>query len=548
MSLLNPYFHQFDHDISSIELPEQFTYPFCYEPHPIAVFAVEQLQQLLSSVLPGDIEGKMFGVLVVQNEQGNLGFLSAFSGQMTSLSQQSGFVPLVFDVFKGQSIFEKDLEIINAINQEVSDKEAATSFKQLQISFEQARDQYQSQVGAKQAEMVTLKAQRKQRRAEAKQQMSEEAYQAFEKKLNGESIFLKKELLALKAHLNKDVSDAEGYLNAYLAGIEQLKKQRRKLSNRLQKKLFGQYLFANANGDEKNLNEIFIESGELPPSGTGDCAAPKLMQFAYQNNFKPIAMAEFWWGRSPKSQIRQHKKYYPACQSKCGPVLRHMLKGLDLEPHPLLVNKGADKHIEIVYQDNDIAVINKPEGLLSVPGKLVTDSVLTRMQAMFPDADGPLIVHRLDMSTSGLMVIALTKRANKRLQQQFIDRTVSKQYVALLAGHLEETSGEIKLPLRQDLDDRPRQMVCYELGKASHTIWQLMRHEGAFSRVLMEPKTGRTHQLRMHSAHTDGLAMPIVGDDLYGQKHERLHLHAMNLSFDHPVTGERVSFSKAPDF
>lgn len=312
----------------------------------------------------------------------------------------------------------------------------------------------------------------------------------------------------------------------------------------------------NIQGAEKSLNGIFNGTVELtPPAGSGECAAPKLLHYAFKHGLKPLAIAEFWWGAPPKSEIRQHKQFYPACLRKCQPILGHMLEGLVVDDNPLLTNPAEGKTLSILYQDEAMAIVNKPAEFLSVPGKEIEDSVYSRMQQTFPNATGPLIVHRLDMSTSGLMVIALTKDAHKQLQKQFIQRTVTKRYVALLAGIPtamadKQAAGQISLPLRGDLDDRPRQLVCHEFGKAAQTHWELSHIDemARTARVYLFPKTGRTHQLRVHCAHSEGLNTPIVGDDLYGTRANRLHLHADLLMLQHPVTREQMRFQIDPDF
>jgi tRNA pseudouridine32 synthase/23S rRNA pseudouridine746 synthase len=225
-----------------------------------------------------------------------------------------------------------------------------------------------------------------------------------------------------------------------------------------------------------------------------------------------------------------------------------MLQGLNVEPNPLEQNWAQDKELEIVFQDEAMVVINKPSGLLSVPGKTIKDSAYTRLQTLFPDVEGPYVIHRLDMATSGLLVFALTKRANKSLQKQFITRGVQKRYVALLEGELTQSEGDITLPMRGDPDDRPRQLVCYEHGKPAETHWELIEVRDVRSKVYMYPKTGRTHQLRVHSAHHLGLNMAMVGDTLYGEKADRLHLHAERLELDHPYSKERLVFQVDSEF
>jgi len=297
------------------------------------------------------------------------------------------------------------------------------------------------------------------------------------------------------------------------------------------------------------LSDIFKNTVyQVPPAGSGECAAPKLLQYAFKHGMQPLALAEFWWGQPPKSEVRQHQHFYSACQGKCQPILGHMLEGVAMDSNPLLAMSGSDQRLDIVYQDEDMVVVNKPAEFLSVPGKNIEDSVYLRMKQMFPKATGPLIVHRLDMSTSGLMVIALNKKANKRLQKQFIDRTVEKRYLAVLEGVLVKDEGWIKLPLRGDFYDRPRQIVCFEHGKPAETRWEVVSRENNKTRVYLYPKTGRTHQLRVHCAHVRGLAMPMVGDDLYGVKADRLQLHAESLSLQQPTTKEPLTFRVAADF
>ncbi len=287
-----------------------------------------------------------------------------------------------------------------------------------------------------------------------------------------------------------------------------------------------------------------------PPAGAGECAAPKLLQYAFQHHLMPLAMAEFWWGASPKSEVKKHQQYYPACTGKCQPILKHMLVGMQMDENPFLYNYAQGKNLDIIYRDQDILVVNKPSEFLSVPGKEISDSVYLRIKQQFPDATGPIIVHRLDMSTSGLMVIALNPQANKYLQKQFIHREVHKQYVALVEGLPQQNEGEINLPLRGDLYDRPKQIVCNQYGKQAITQWQVLeRHpEKNQTKVLLTPQTGRTHQLRVHCAHAQGLNMPIVGDDLYGTLANRLHLQAQSLKIKHPVSKEVMTFKLEAEF
>ncbi|RRN76325.1 RluA family pseudouridine synthase, partial [Pseudoxanthomonas sp. SGD-10] len=338
-------------------------------------------------------------------------------------------------------------------------------------------------------------------------------------------------------------------IDEFAEKINHLKKERKAKSTALQDELFAQYYFLNRFKEQKNLLQIFSEDlKQNPPSAAGECAAPKLLHYAFKHNLKPIAMAEFWWGQSPKSEIRKHKQFYPACTGKCKPILNHMLKGIEVDDNPMLDNPAENKQLEIIYEDDWIAVINKPAEFLSVPGINISDSVYSRMKERYPNANGPLIVHRLDMSTSGILLVAKDKESHKFLQHQFIKKTITKRYMALLNGIVEKDEGEINLPLRVDLDDRPRQLVCYDYGKPAKTIWKVIHRNNGRTLIHFYPVTGRTHQLRVHASHPLGLNTPIVGDDLYGKKDSRLHLHAERLSFVHPQTKTRVEFTAECEF
>ncbi|WP_173424681.1 RluA family pseudouridine synthase [Photobacterium sanctipauli] len=552
-------FTPFKSSIDGYTLPEKFTYPFYYEPHPISILAAEELQQhLLTQTdwqhnfgLNGDTEsaiGKMFGVLVVENCQGEIGYLSAFSGKIADQNLLPGFVPPVFDMLAEDSFYLVEQAEINQITAEIEALESNPVLNRLAITLKQEREAGEEALKAHRSNMVEGRKVRKAKRAAAAT-LTEDARNALKKQLSKESVIEKLQLRDLKLHWEERIGTIQQELDTLVGEITPLKEQRKARSNALQQKLFAQYRFLNANGENKNLGELFAKTTQgVPPAAAGECAAPKLLQYAYLWGLKPIALAEFWWGLPPKSEIRQHKNYYPACQGKCQPILTHMLEGLVVDENPLLSNPAEGKHVDIIYQDEDMAVVNKPAEFLSVPGKTIEDSVYHRMKLLFPNATGPLIVHRLDMSTSGLMVIAISKRANKSLQKQFIQRTVEKRYVALIDGLLENEQGTINLPMRGDLDDRPRQLICYEHGKPAETTWQVIERKDNRTKVYLSPKTGRTHQLRVHCAHPLGLQMPIIGDDLYGKKENRLHLHAETLVLDHPITHERMTFRVDAEF
>jgi len=550
------HFTRFKTDVDDYTRPEQFTFPFYYQPHPLCKVAVLELQAYLERQtdwqhnfgLTSDSStaiGKMFGVLLVENSDGQLGYLSAFSGKLANTNHLDRFVPPVFDMLKNEGFFKSEYRVVESLSREIEVLESNPELASYQKILDKEVLASNHAIQAHRAVMIEAKKDRKRRRKEAEETLLETEFNVVKEALSKESIAYKNALRDLTHYWQDRITQVRAKLDLLTDAIVQLKQQRSQASALLQTKLFDSYTFLNQKGSEKSLLTLF---NKAPPAGAGECAAPKLLHYAFQYGFKPLAIAEFWWGASPKSEIRRHKVFYGACQAKCQPILSHMLDGLDVEDNPLLTNPGIGKHIEVVYEDASMVVINKPSELLSVPGKNIEDSVYTRMKQRFPLAKSPLIVHRLDMSTSGLMVIALTKSAHKNLQRQFITRRVEKRYIALLDGQLDKQAGEVNLPLRVDLDDRPRQLVCYEYGKTAETRWQLIEIKENKTRVYFYPKTGRTHQLRVHSAHPDGLNMPIVGDDLYGSKAERLHLHAESLTLDHPETGEELVFQIEPDF
>ena len=548
-------FTTFNENIDNLALPDQFTFPFYYKPHPLAIAAAKQLQLQLNKLDKAildtdDIDaGKMFGVLVVQDESQQLGFISAYSGQIAGIDEQLYFAPNVALKHIDDAEFSQQSQVINDINAQITALQNSDNYQQIEQQLVTARQHYEQQLIAKQQAMQVTRKQRKKQRQVASKQLNNDEFEKLKNQLAGQSIVEKKQLQALKQQWQTRIAALEQAQLTIDDEINGLKKRRKVLSKNLQKKLFAQYQFLNANGEVTDLNAIFAKLPEhTPPSGAGDCAAPKLLQYAYKHNLKPLAMAEFWWGAPPKSAIRHHLHYYPSCYSKCQPILGHMLEGLNVEDNLLLVNPAQGKDLTIVYQDDDLLVVNKPAEFLSVPGINIDDSVYMRIKTQFPHASGPLIVHRLDMSTSGLLMIALNKRVHKALQKQFIERSVEKRYVALVAGNIAADSGSIELPLVLDFDDKPRQMVCYKTGKPSLTTWQVLERKNNTTRLQLYPKTGRTHQLRVHCAHHLGLNTPIVGDTHYGEKSDRLHLHAEYLAFTHPISHERLEFEVAADF
>ena len=430
---------------TDIEPPARFTYPFCYEPHPLCLMAAREVQQELGRMTL--TEGKMFGVLVVRTGDGGLGFLAAYSGLLEGRNDWPWFVPPVFDAQQPDGHFKQEERLISALD-------------------------------------------------------------------------------------------------------DSRHEERRQRSQALQLWLFDQYRFLNARGERRPLvgvwqdyhcSERIRRKYPLPPGGTGDCCAPKLLQYAYSEGLRPLCMAEFWWGPSPKTEVRQHGQFYPACRGKCKPVLTWMLQGLDVDPNPEEMHGQPQLDIDIVYEDDWLVVVSKPSGLLSVPGRVGPYSVATILHQRYPDS---LLAHRLDMGTSGLMVAAKNRSVYASLQRQFTDHTIRKRYVALLDGTPATKKGRIELPLLCDPINRPRQVVDYERGKEAVTDYEMIGDQ----RIALYPRTGRTHQLRMHCAHPDGLGCPIRGDELYGHPADRLYLHADRLELIHPVTGERMAFELPAPF
>jgi tRNA pseudouridine32 synthase/23S rRNA pseudouridine746 synthase len=206
-----------------------------------------------------------------------------------------------------------------------------------------------------------------------------------------------------------------------------------------------------------------------------------------------------------------------------------------------------DDPLDVIHADHEILIVNKPSGLLSVPGKgpHLADCLIARVQVAFPQA---LLIHRLDRDTSGVMVFALTRHAQRHIGLQFEKRMTKKTYVARVWGMLDPKKGTVDLPLIVDWENRPLQKVCHETGKSAQTDWRVLRNDARESRVRLMPKTGRSHQLRVHML---SLGHPILGDPFYAQgearEYERLMLHSEELRLRHPDGGEGVKFrARAP--
>jgi tRNA pseudouridine32 synthase/23S rRNA pseudouridine746 synthase len=562
LEINNPCFTRFSSSIEKYHLPERFTFPFYYQPHPLCVLAAQQLQKYLVTQTqwqhnfglfddPTNIIGKMFGVLLVKNTAGELGFISAFSGKLAEQNHIHGFVPPVFDLLTEDSFFLSEKVAINALNEKIKELQNTPKLVVLTQELITLKVQHTQRLYVLRDELVENRKARKIQRQILQKDLNNSLTEKGLTELAQQSVYDKWRLKELNNQSQQSIKQLQIKVDVLLEAIAECKLQRKTLSADLQNRIFSQYQFLNKTLVVKSLVDIFADTAlKTPPAGAGECAAPKLLQYAFQHHLIPLAMAEFWWGASPKSEVKKHQQYYSACTGKCQPILKHMLVGMPLDENPLLYNYAQGKSLDIIYQDQHILVVNKPSELLSVPGKEISDSVYLRIKQQFPDATGPIIVHRLDMSTSGLMVLALNPQANKYLQKQFIHREVHKQYVALVEGLSLSDDGEINLPLRGDLYDRPKQIVCSKNGKQAKTLWQVLERypERNQTKVLLTPHTGRTHQLRVHCAHAQGLNMPIVGDDLYGTLANRLHLQAQSLQIKHPISKKLMTFKLEVEF
>ena len=539
--------HRFTTSISDIPLPERFTYPFCYTPHPLCVMAAEEVQNYLSKQSDWQEElsqGKMFGVLIVQTEDGSIGYLTAFSGILAGKNIHPYFVPPVYDLLQPQGFFKIEEENISAINRRIRRLEEDKKYIDLRSNLTQTTQSAQDALSIAKIQLKEAKDKRELLRKTGQLDAKEEA------DLIRESQFQKAEYKRLERSWKDKIASLQVEAGNWEKQIQELKAERKVRSAALQQQLFEQFRMLNYRGEAITLCDIFEQTvHKTPPAGAGECAAPKLLQQAYLHHWKPIAMAEFWWGNSPKNEVRHHGYYYPACKGKCEPILRHMLQGLEVEANPMQqeAERGNEK-LNIVYEDQWLLIINKPAGMLSVPGKERQTSIYDLAREAYPEAEGPMIVHRLDMATSGLLIIAKDKKTHQHLQAQFKNRSIRKKYIALLNGVVPEDEGTIELSLCPNPLDRPRQMVDTQYGKPAITYYQVLERTDKYTRIAFYPHTGRTHQLRVHAAHPSGLHCPIIGDELYGKKDKRLYLHAESIEFTHPVNGQSMCITEKADF
>lgn len=534
--------HRFHCDVSGIEPPAQFTYPMHYVPHELCKIAAHEVMDFALSQDEWRNEllaGKMLGVLVVKDLDNSLGYLAAYSGNLDHNGNHPYFVPHIYNLLEPQGLFRTGEAEITEINHSIEALENSPERKETEELLSTILAKHEDEEIKMRQAMESAKAKRDKLRSEGNISAEQEAA------LIKESQFMKAEMRRLKKRHNAEIEIITQKLNDFQTIINDLKAKRRTMSEQLQNVLFKNYVVNNARGENKDIASIFHQRfNRLPPGGTGDCCAPKLLQYAFLHGLTPVCMAEFWVGQSPQGEVRHHGHYYPACRSKCLPLMEFMLQGLDVESNQLATVPSSE--VQVIYEDQWLIVVDKPAGMLTVPGKDAdAKSLLEIVDEMLPEGSHALEVHRLDQATSGLVVIAKTKDTQSALRQQFEQRKVHKTYLALLDGCPAEQEGVIDLPLRPNPDDRPRQIVDHKNGKQAITHYRVLEHRGNRTLVEFTPLTGRTHQLRVHASHPQGLNCPIVGDMLYGTASDRLHLHAQTISFSHPVTGDKISLTSS---
>ena len=523
--------------------------PFRYSPHPLVNQAAITTISLIDSisgnneVTKGFSEGKMLGVLVVEDpETKETSYLAAFSGSVGNRSIIEGFVPPIYDLLDPCGYFKEKEAEITSINKEITAITTSDAYHALKSELASLENQRNSELQAMREQMTHTKEERAKRRAGG----------CDSNILIRESQFEKAEFKRLKDSWKERIDKSKAELEATSSRIENLKTLRAKMSDELQEWIFKQYKVHNALGEESTIYDIFASEGLTPPGGTGDCAAPKLLEYAYRNNLKPLSMGEFWYGTSPDTAVRTHGHFYPSCTSKCGPLLGFMMKGLHIEEEDINTSSPT-----ILYEDESLVAISKPSGMLSVPGM---DGKLSAQEWLSGISGSPVhSVHRLDMDTSGILLFAKSETVAVELRRQFEAHTIKKTYVARLCSSNDISKeikpgakGQISLPLAPDYDERPRQKADIKQGKDAVTDYEVLdvNPDGTID-IEFRPITGRTHQLRVHSAHHLGLGRPILGDLLYGGNSnptvERLHLHAKSITFSHPETGVETTLDSVSD-
>lgn len=519
-----------------------FTYPFAYTPDKFCREAALLTRKEIARHARWAAElneGKMFGVLTCERQDGTIGFLASFSGAIGGGQQAQWFVPPVLDYGDEEGVFKREEAAISEINREIENR-AQDCPRRDAAALGEMEARHSAELSQWRDTMAANKMARRREREEHPDRAAE---------LERQSQFEKAELKRLRKRFANEEAVLRRRIEEHEKAIQELRRERRRRSGILQRWLFSRMKLHCADGKLVSVWDIFQAAGRgVPPSGTGECAAPKLLNYAFANGMSPISMAEFWIGKSPKGEIRLAGQFYPACQTKCGPLLKRMLQGMNVAHNPLQQTAAGDWGVRIVAEDEWLLVADKPAGLMTVSDDERQDTLMRRIVAIRPGIEPPGYTHRLDMATSGIVVIAKDKATHKAMQQLFATRQVDKTYVAVVDGVPDKMSGTISLPLIPNIDDRPRQMVDFVRGKEAITNYEVVETLDGRSRLVLHPSTGRTHQLRIHAANPMGLGCPIVGDNLYGTMGRRLLLHSAKIGFVHPRTGLWVCYESPAEF
>ncbi len=521
--------------------------PLCYTPSQEVIAAQSEVIRYLTKLSEQDKEvaeelqrGKMMGVMVVQDRSGNVGFLAGFSGCIAGRVEVAGFVPPIF----GRAVLSDDFlrmeRAISDMSQEIKCKEQSEEYQSIQKCHSDLLQRISLERENLSKEYKAAKTKRNAERKAATRSASDLAL---------ESQRQKGEMRRREHNFKLEINVSQQQIDRFRDEIETQRKRRSVLSYELQREMFASYQVVNGRLERRSLLSIFDElNGHLPPSGAGECAAPKMLHYALTHDLTPLSMGEFWYGNPPRGEVRHHGAFYGACKSRCEPILTYMLDGVNVEPLTPPNRAELRDSLKIIFEDEHLVLFDKPSGMLSVPGRSASESVSSIARELYPDATDSMIVHRLDQDTSGLLLVAKSIEAHKGLSRQFAERTLRKRYIAIVDGIISHDKGTIDLPLRPNIEDRPRQIIDYKHGKSALTTYEVLERNGQTTRLSLSPHTGRTHQLRLHCAHKDGLNAPILGDRLYGCTAERLLLHAESITFRHPISGEEMSFSSAPQF
>lgn len=520
---------------------------------------IADLEELKRSGDPDDIgfinelqSGKMLGVLIATDDSARSRTLYAFSGQIRDGGfYRRGFVGPVFDYLHQDGYFKTKEADISRQNLEISQFENSR-LAEVRRDYELAKSRVEREIEEYRRQGRLSKGERKVKRESGAATEEELA------RMVRQSQFEKAELHRLKKRAADTLEPFLAKLKEAENELAAMKRKRRDDSEALQKWLFSNFKVLNARRESRSLSEIFATTAaKVPPSGAGECCAPKLLQAAYLRGWHPVSIAEYWYGKPKDGEVRIHGRHYPACHGKCLPVLGWMLQGLTIDPP--LGNECLWKDVQepkIIFENDWLCVVEKPSGMLSVPGKGSEISLQQWITDKYGGDRDVKMAHRLDQDTSGLMVATFGQLPYKVMQSLFATRKVKKTYVADLEGDYESLgvprTERIELPLAPDWEDRPRQRVDFESGKEAVTEYEFIEVSGNRSRIQFQPLTGRTHQLRVHAASEKGLGMPIVGDRLYGRDrgclHERLHLHARKLEFTFPIDGKHYCFESPIPF